>query len=174
MKRKAEFIALTGFMGTGKTAVGRALAERLGWKFVDTDTRIEEMEGSSVAEIFARKGELYFRRREREVVERLVGEKKVVVATGGGTIVDPRNRELLRAAGPLVCLRASPEEIERRTQGPERPLLEGAANRSERIRTLLAEREAAYAGADYHVDTNGLEVEQVVEKILELLREGGN
>ena len=103
-------VTLTGFMGTGKTTVGRLLADRLHKPFVDTDARIEQVEGCSVAAIFATKGEPYFRTLERRVVAAAVAED-AVVATGGGAIVDAENYRRMHAAGPIVCLTADTEVI---------------------------------------------------------------
>jgi shikimate kinase len=159
-------IFLVGFMGTGKTAVGRALAERLGRPFLDLDAEIERLAGASVAEIFARFGEAGFRAREREALERLGELDGAVVATGGGIVLDPRNRATMRARGTVICLTANLDTILRRVgQAADRPLLAGATDPAERAGTLLAERAAAYAEADWTVDTSHLAVADVVESI---------
>lgn len=158
---------LTGFMGTGKTTVGRVLAERLRKPFIDTDARIEEAEGCSIAVLFATKGEPYFRSRERQTVADAVRED-AIVATGGGAIVDADNFACMRAAGPIVCLAADPEVIVQRTGGSARPLLE-TADRRARVSQLLAERAAVYARADLTIDTSHRTVAAVVEEILSFL-----
>jgi shikimate kinase len=161
-------IALTGFMGTGKTSVGKRLAARLGWIFVDTDDIIAARERRSIEAIFAAEGEPYFRAREREAVAEAAALRDVVIATGGGAVVDEGNFETLRRAGLLVCLTATPEEILRRTQGHGRPLLRG--DRERRVRALLEERAASYARVPHAVDTTHLSVDEVVERILALHR----
>src|SRR5512146_2178710 len=111
-------------MATGKSEVGRRLARVLGRPFVDIDGLVEADAGRSVAEIFAAEGEPAFRAREREAVARACAVPDAVVATGGGTLLDPENRRRLAAAGPIVCLAASPEDILRRVPDPAaRPLL---------------------------------------------------
>src|SRR5689334_23190909 len=138
-------VFLTGFMATGKTAVGRALARRLGRRFVDLDEAVERASGIAVAEIFARFGEVGFRERERETLVSLCADDDAVVATGGGSVLDPRNRRAMRASGTIVCLTAPPQAIlVRAGSGADRPLLAGAGNRAERITKLLAERADAY------------------------------
>ena len=166
-------IVLTGFMATGKTEVGRRLARLLGWTFVDTDGLVEAAAGRSVKDIFATDGEVRFRALEREAVAQACGMPDAVIATGGGALLDPDNRRRLAAAGPIVCLSATPEEILARTgNGSSRPLLAGAAGREERlarIRSLMADRAPAYAVAAHTVDTAGLTVEQVAERVRTLV-----
>jgi shikimate kinase len=106
---------LTGFMGTGKSSVGVRLAARLGIPFVDTDEMIERREGCTIAELFARKGEGYFRDAERRAVVEASAHEDAVIATGGGAIVDAENLERLRAAAPVICLTATPDVILERT-----------------------------------------------------------
>lgn len=164
-----SIVALTGFMGTGKSTLGRALAAKLGCPFVDSDVEIEKRLGCSIAQVFAEQGEEYFRRVERQVLGELV-QRDVVLATGGGAIVDERNYSVLHAAGPIVCLRAEVSEILRRTgRDRSRPLLQGE-DREARVRALLAQRESAYARADLMLETTGVPVAQLVEVVLEFLR----
>lgn len=164
-------IILTGFMATGKTEVGRRLARALGRTFVDTDGLVEAAAGRSVAEIFATDGEPSFRALERDAVERACAMPDAVVATGGGTLLDPDNRARLAAAGPIVCLTADPEVILRRVGDPSaRPLLRGTnGDRLARIQSLLAERAPVYGLAAHAVDTTGLTVDQVVERVRALV-----
>lgn len=164
-----EWICLSGFMGTGKSHVGRILARRLDLIFVDTDRVIERVTGSSVKRIFATQGEPAFRRYERIVVGRVVHLERAVVALGGGTILDPENRRRLRARGPLVILEASVDTILARTRRRKRPLLEGSDPQS-RVRELLEQRASAYAQGDLHVATDGLSPAGVAEAILTRLR----
>jgi shikimate kinase len=162
-------LILTGFMGTGKTEVGRRLARALGRTFVDTDRLVEAKAGRSVAAIFAEKGEAGFRALEREAVAEACGLSDAVIATGGGALTDPENRRRLAAAGPVICLTASPDDILRRVGDPaNRPLLAGATTEAERlgrIRDLLAARAAVYASAIHTIDTTGLTADQVVERV---------
>ena len=162
-------VTLTGFMGTGKTAVGRRLARRLGWRFVDVDALIEDAAKMPVARIFAERGEAVFRRLERRTIGRVVHGHQQVIATGGGAFVDPQSRSRLRASGPVICLTAQPRTILARVgrRAQTRPLLAGHADPLSRIRTLLAQRERAYAQADLVIDTSHLSMDEVVERIWE-------
>jgi len=167
-------IFLTGFMGTGKTAIGRALAARLGKEFLDLDAEVERRSGRSIQAIFAADGEASFRRIEAETL-RDVAARDIVVATGGGAIVATENAETMHRHGPVVGLTASVEEILRRTSSDTaRPLLAGDG-REGRVRSLLAARAGAYARADIQVDTTQKPVTAVVDEILGFLaRRGGN
>jgi shikimate kinase len=160
-------IILTGFMGTGKSTVGKVLADRLGVPFIDTDVEVERVAGRPIKEIFREDGESYFRQLERRAIATAVLQD-AVVATGGGAIVDAENYERMHAAGPIVCLVAPPEVIVQRiAANQDRPLLHGD-DPGRRVRQLLAERAAAYARADHAVDTSTRSVEAVVEEILSL------
>ena len=156
-------------MGTGKTEVGRRLARTIGRAFVDTDRLVETKAGRSVAAIFAERGEAGFRALERAAVVEACALPDAVIATGGGTLIDPESRRRLAEAGPVVCLTASPAEILRRVGDPaSRPLLAGTASEPERlarIRDLLAMRAAVYRSASHTIDTTGLAVDQVVERV---------
>jgi shikimate kinase len=166
-------VILTGFMATGKTEVGRRLARRLGRPFVDVDGLVEAAAGRAVAEIFAEEGETRFRDLERTAVAEACRVPDAVIATGGGTLLDPENRRRLAAAGPIVCLAAAADEILRRVKDPRtRPLLSnggGSDGRLARIRDLLAERAPVYALATHTVDTTGLGVDDVVERVQALV-----
>jgi len=162
-------LVLAGFMGTGKTTLGRMLAARLGCRFLDVDALIEASEGMSIPEIFRRRGEPYFRRREREIIAKLSRERHLVVAVGGGAMVDEVNLEHLRRIGPVVCLWARPEVIVKRLrEDRSRPLLQGP-NRLRRVHELLERRHEAYARADLHLDTSDLSPEEAVQRLLEML-----
>lgn len=157
----ARNVVLTGFMGTGKTSVGRQLAHLLGYEFVDTDHVIEERHGP-IPEIFREHGEGRFRQLERDVAAELAGRSGLVIATGGRLMVDPVNAERLGATGEVFCLVADVDTIVARvTRGgaADRPLLAGADVR-ERIAALLAERAEAYARFE-QVDTEGLTPDEV-------------
>ncbi len=165
----ASAVVLAGFMGTGKSTVASLLAQRWDLRNVDTDTLIEERAGTSIAEIFATRGEQHFRDLETEILTELSAERGVVISTGGGMLLRPENVELLRAMGPIMCLHASPETIlARTTDSDERPLLNKPDPAAE-VRRLLAEREEAYNRADYHIITDELTPEQVTERVAEIL-----
>lgn len=168
-------VILTGFMATGKTEVGRRLAHLLGRPFVDTDELIEAATGRSVREIFAREGEAHFRTLERNAVVQACTVPEAVIATGGGTLMDAENRRRLSIAGPIFCLTADPEVILSRVGDPaSRPLLadhdaQDRSGRLGRIQSLLDERASAYGAAAHAVDTTGLSIEQVVERVRALV-----
>ncbi|AEV15678.1 MAG: shikimate kinase [Thermus sp.] len=168
--RPATFVSLTGFMGVGKSRIGRELARALMLHFIDLDRYIERRTGLPIPDIFRHLGEEAFRRMEKEAVRELVGKDYLVLALGGGTFVDPENRQALLHRGPVVALWASPETIlERATRKPgERPLLQ-VENPLERIRTLLQARTPIYREAHVHVSTDHRRVEEVVAEIVEKL-----
>jgi 3-dehydroquinate synthase len=163
-------IVLTGFMGTGKTSVGRELSRILGYPFVDTDNLIEEREGIPISLIFKKKGEDYFRAVERAMVKEVSQRRNVVIATGGGVIKDKRNVDELRRRGVIIWLKADPEIILRRVmlEGGKRPLLNVEEPLSE-INKLLTERESLYMQSDISIDTNFITPGEAVEEIIERL-----
>jgi shikimate kinase len=162
-------IVLTGFMATGKSSVGRCLAARLGYEFVDLDGWIEAEAGMSIPEIFTTQGEAAFRTLESRMIERVAGRTGCVVATGGGAVVNPRNLDTLKRSGIVIALTASPETILSRVgEGHERPMLRGGP-KEERIRLLMEERASAYARADLSVDTSDRSVDEVVDHLLDVL-----
>lgn len=164
-------IILIGFMGTGKSVVGRLLAHELKLDFLDLDSLIERTEKKSVSQIFKENGEGQFRDLESRVVKTLQDYDKFVIATGGGVVLRPENIAALKAAGKLVLLWAEPEQIfERTAKEKQRPLLNVADPMSE-IKKILAGREALYRqAADLTVDTTGLKVEDVVREIIAWLK----
>lgn len=149
-----KLIFLTGFMGSGKSTVGRSLAVLLGLPFMDLDSRIEREQGLDVHQIFFRKGEAYFRALERKALRALASKPRGVVALGGGALLDPRNRALVESRGTLVALSCAEPELWRRVKPvlKARPLLNGPGARG-RMRALLARRRAGYAHADLVVST---------------------
>lgn len=159
----ASNVVLTGFMGTGKTTVGRLLAARLGYAFVDTDEMIVQRDGRTIPTIFAQESEAYFRGLETAVSLELSTQSDLVIATGGRLMLDPINAEVLQRNGRVFCLTASPEEIVARVGGGGRPLL-NVPDPAVRIRELLAERAAGY-GRYPQIDTTGKTAEDVVEEI---------
>lgn len=166
-------IVLTGFMGTGKTVVGQAVAEQLGRWFIDMDAAIERRAGKTVNAIFAQDGEPAFRRMEAELCRELADEHNLVIAAGGGALVSQENRSALEENGLLICLHAPVDTlVERLDSARDRPLLAGS-DRRERIEALLAQRAAAYGALPHHVDTGGLSVQQVAEQVIRLVQQAG-
>ncbi len=165
-------LVLVGFMGTGKSSLGRAAASALGRPFRDTDGAVQERAGCPIPEVFARWGEVRFREWEAEAVSALGRASALVLATGGGVLARPENVTALRAGGLLVALRARPEVILHRVGGAEaartRPLLAGGDPLA-RIRSLLAAREPMYAGADASLDTSDLTLEAAVRALLRVV-----
>ncbi len=163
-------IVLVGFMGTGKSAVGRLLARRLDRSFVDLDERIARRAGKSVAQLFAQEGEAGFRKREAQEVDWASRLENHVIATGGGVMLQEENVRRLKEKGILVCLSARPDIIIQRTLStlPSRPLLKGQ-DLGSRVQDLLALRAPFYAKADLTVDTSERSVQEVAEEILEKL-----
>jgi shikimate kinase len=160
-------------MAVGKSAVGRHLAKRLGRRFVDLDRLIEKSAGMKVREIFAQKGEAYFRQLEKETLAKVLRQEGQVVATGGGVVLDDDNLALLRERSLLIGLNASTEAILKRVgNGATRPLLKGGDPR-ERIEELLTARAARYAQAHATIDTDELTLSQVVDKIVEIAQSHG-
>jgi shikimate kinase len=162
-------IIFVGLPGAGKSTVGRAVAERLGRGFLDLDREIERREGRSISEIFAERGEHYFRGQERELTEALRSMGDLVIAPGGGWITNPEVVALLRPPGRIIYLKVRPASALARL-GPERaqrPLLMRPDPLGELTR-LLKEREPMYGLADHTVDTERLEPQQVIDKVAEL------
>jgi shikimate kinase len=169
LPRGKKNIALTGFMAVGKTVVGRKLALRLAWRFVDLDRAIEEAEGLKVQEIFRRKGEAHFRRLEKQKLREILLHDRQVIATGGGALMDDENLSLLKEKALLVCLTAKPETLLKRAgSGTKRPLLD-VADREARVKELLSRREASYAQAHASIETDGVPVDDLVERIMKLI-----
>ncbi len=164
-------IVLTGFMGAGKNAIGKRLAQELDLKFVDTDNIIEKEEGITITQIFKRFGEKHFRKLEKEVVKKVASGEDQVISTGGGVVLDQENISNLKKKGIIICLWASPEVIRKRTEKEaHRPLLEGGEGRRP-IEELLDYRKPFYEkSADYIIDTSHLTMEEVVKKILKYLQ----
>ena len=168
MIESGKNIILTGFMGTGKTVVGRSTAQALGREFVDMDAVIEQREGMTIPEVFAQHGEAYFRERERELCGELARLRSLVIATGGGALIPEANFRAMVESGTIICLKCDPDEILYRLNGDEnRPMLWGA-ERHERVGALLEQRKAAYDRIPYHIDTTPLNVEEVVKRVLVL------
>jgi shikimate kinase len=168
----ATSVFLVGPMGSGKTAVGRALARLLHYGFVDCDVEIESRTGVDIPFIFEKEGEAGFRLREREVVEELTRWPRTVVATGGGAVLLEQNRANLAGRGVVVYLQASvDQQVERTRNGRHRPLLAAAADPRRRLAELLEHREPLYRGvAHLVVATDGRRVQAVADEIVDGLR----
>lgn len=159
---------LVGFMGTGKTTVGRALAQRLGFQLLDSDQEIERSQGRTIPTIFAEEGEAAFRVLERQFIETGHPSERCIVACGGGLVVQPGMLDLLKSKGVVVCLHASLETILKRTQGNKnRPLL-NVEDPMERLRTLYAAREAVYRNSGTLVLTDGRPLLDIVTHVLRI------
>lgn len=161
-------IVLIGFMGTGKSTVGKRLAKLLEWDFIDTDLDVERITGLSVSEIFRRHGEMRFRSEEVLAVRRLVGLEHCVVATGGGTMLDPENWTALTTDSIIIALYASLDTILERVGNKNgRPLLK---NNREELENLWLKRQKIYAKAHLTIDTTEKDIEEVADEILNILR----
>ncbi len=159
-------IILAGFMGTGKSTVGRELSARLGLRFVDMDDYISDHAGKSIPDIFAEDGEPVFRALERQAVVDLSGQRGLVVATGGGVVLNPANVHDLSASGLLVCLTASVEVILSRLEGDTgRPLL-NAIDKETKARELMNARAHLYAAIPFRIDTSTLSIDDVTGLIM--------
>jgi shikimate kinase len=168
-----KHVVLVGMMGTGKTAVGRALATRLKRPFYDTDRLIEAREGRSIQAIFGASGEPYFRDVETTVIQQAVGKPVGVIAIGGGALLREENRSALSQRGVQVWLKADLDTMLTRTKGRStRPLL-NVQDRTAELARLLEERTPLYAKADMSVETTGKRVEEVTQMILNRI-EGGD
>jgi len=177
LDRRITNLIITGFSGTGKSLVAMEVALRLNWNFIDTDDEIVKQTGKPIAEIFRQDGEDKFRELERETIRKACQRRQIVIAIGGGAIVDPQNYELLAKTGLIVCLEAKPETIYERlfreaASSPDRevrPLL-AVDNPLERIRQLKASRQPYYAKADWTIHTDGLSVGEVAEEVIRASR----
>jgi shikimate kinase len=168
--RNIRNIALCGFMGTGKSSVGRLVAEQLHFAYLDTDTVIEARAGKSIAKIFAEDGEAVFRQLEQKIVKELGARDHTVISTGGGLVVDPENMASLKHHAFVVCLWARPEAIYERVKNQnQRPLLQDAEP-LERIKALLAERAPFYKQADALLNTEIRSPREVAQQVLHQFR----
>jgi len=168
-------IALIGFMGVGKTAVGKILAKKLSRKFVELDYLIEQKAGKPVLEIFQQDGELAFRKLEIEVTKKVAENKNQVIACGGGLVLNKINIDRLKKDSVIVYLTASPRVILKRlSDGDERPLLK-VTNPALTIQELLRFRKPFYErAADVTIDTSGMNIDSVVEQIISQVKRDEN
>jgi shikimate kinase len=159
-------IALTGFMGTGKSEVGKTLARKLGYLFLDLDDEIEKKSGMRITDIFSSHGEDAFRDMESEEIRLVSSGDRLVISTGGGAVLRQENMDNLRKKGIIVCLQASPKTIMHRIRGnSDRPLLK-AEDPLLRIKELLAARQPYYEKADIIVDTEHKSPLQIADEII--------
>jgi len=169
MELKHRNIFLVGFMGAGKSTVGKILAYKIGYEFLDADKVIEDRAGTTITDIFAEHGEPYFRDMESETTESLASGDKQVIATGGGVVQRDRNWDAMKSNGITIYLKASVETIwERIKDDTSRPLLQ-VENPVETARELLNKRTPMYEKADIIVLTDNLSLEQAADEILALL-----
>lgn len=167
---KSDKIYLVGFMAAGKTTVAAAIAEKLGWRFEDIDMLIEARERQTVADIFSRQGEPYFRTVEREMLKLVLPLRHAVIATGGGTFADPENRAAIQMDGVSVWLDVPLEHLIARVPSDgRRPL---AADR-EQFRQLYLARAATYALADVSVACDDAPAADIAERVLDAVRDFG-
>ena len=160
---------LVGMMGTGKSTIGKVLADQLRMNFIDSDESIEESYGQSISEIFTQKGENFFRNLEQEFITNGHPDQNQVVACGGGLCIPVGMMELLKSKGTVICLLATPETLLERTKTDHsRPLLQ-VAHPLEQLEKLIQERECRYREADYLIKTDGSTVDQIVAEIMKTL-----
>jgi shikimate kinase len=167
-------IVLIGFMGSGKTAAGKRLSEKLNVAFADIDELIEKEQGTTIADIFSGSGEKHFRDLEKEMAARISREaEEKVIATGGGIVLNPENMANLRQRGVIIWLSVSPETVYQRTKmNRDRPLLSGASPKK-KIEELMKLRRHLYSKADFKVETSDRSIDEVAEEILNLLKKRG-
>jgi len=164
-------IVLSGFMGTGKTVIGRKLAGRLGVRLVELDAEIEKAEGMTIKEIFSRFDEPYFRDRETAMVKKFAIQDNVVISTGGGVVLREENMKALREKGVIVCLKATPETILKRTStSGKRPLL-NVDDPLKKIRDILDYRQPFYEKADIIIETDSLSPTEIADEIIRKMKE---
>jgi shikimate kinase len=164
-------IILTGFMGTGKTAVGRELSRLLNMNLIDVDTEIEKSQRMTINEIFKQFGEPKFREIETEMIRKLSKQKDVIISTGGGAVLRQENMDVLRKQGVIICLMASPETILKRTsRNTNRPLLQ-VEDPFGKIQELLNFRKPFYEKADIIINTEGKTPLQIAEEIIDKIKD---
>lgn len=168
MEKRQDNLILVGFMGTGKTSTGKICAERLGRPFLDLDDELVRRAGRDIPRIFAEDGEAAFRAMERDLVRELAGKSGLVIAPGGGIVLNPDNIRDFEATGMVICLTASPEWILRRVGADtNRPLLQ-VEDKLGKIRDLLGKRKPLYDAIHHQIDTDGLTPAEVASLALSM------
>ncbi len=158
-------IYLVGFMGCGKSTVGKLLSEKTGMEFVDIDQMIEEQERRKISEIFEKEGESYFRQKEKEMLEKILHKEGLIVSTGGGLGADAKNMKKMKQSGVVIWLDASIETILKRTESDtERPLLKQPY---QQLKKLYEDRKEIYKMADVHINVDSKSPEEIVQEIME-------
>ncbi len=164
--RNIHNLTLVGFMGTGKSSVGRIIADQLHYRFVDTDELIEAQQDTTIAEIFGKQGEAVFRQCEAKAVQELAAQTGLIISTGGGVVINPDNLASLKTHSLVACLWATPETIwERVKEQTHRPLLQ-TADPLGKIRELLAQRAPFYRQADVLINTGLRSPREVAQQVL--------
>lgn len=167
---EAKNIVLVGLMGSGKSAIGRTIAKKLGRRFIDTDRYIERKIGKTTAEVFEQDGESKFRDFEKEVIKKISQYIGIVIATGGGAIKDPENFHYLKKSGWIIALYASPATLYKRIEGKRiRPLLLNEEDPVKKLEEIFNERKTMYTQADFQIDTEDKEIDQIADEIVNLL-----
>lgn len=162
-------IVLVGFMGTGKSVVGKHLAAKLDRDFIELDDMIESKEKMSIKDIFEKKLEPYFRQVEKEAVKEAAKRENVVISAGGGAVMDEENFKNLKNSGIIICLKASPDTILKRTKNLKtRPLL-NVPDPKKQIEEFLKKREPYYNKADFIINTDNLTIEQVAARVMNFI-----
>ena len=162
-------IILVGFMGTGKSVTGRIVAKQLNRTFVDMDAMIEERVGKRISEIFADEGEAHFRSLERALVQELMVREDLVIATGGGIVLNPDNINDFAKTGVVICLHADPDTILKRVaKDSHRPLLEGDDDKITAIRELLATRDKLYRAIPLQIETSNHTARETAQEVVAL------
>jgi len=162
-------IVLVGFMGTGKSVVGKHLAAKLDRDFIELDDMIESKEKMSIKDIFEKKLEPYFRQVEKEAVKEAAKRENVVISAGGGAVMDEENFKNLKNSGIIICLKASPDTILKRTKNLKtRPLL-NVPDPKKQIEEFLKKREPYYNKADFSINTDNLTIEQVAARVMNFI-----
>ncbi|MDD3839211.1 MAG: shikimate kinase [Clostridia bacterium] len=165
-------IVLIGFMGTGKTTIGKGLAHKLSYDFLDTDEEIERQEGISISNIFDKYGEEYFRLLEQKTVKQASSLKNTVISTGGGVVLNPQNINYLKSSGLLVCLEANIDTIYKNAlKSDNRPLLCGHQDLKGRITAMLKNRKGLYDCADIKVNVDEKYIHDIIEEIIITIKE---
>jgi len=166
---KKHNLYITGFMGTGKSVVGKTLAQKTGKIFIDVDKAIKDRQGKKIVDIFNEWGESHFRKLETNLLKEIMQRNDLVIATGGGTLLSEENVQLANQGGTIICLCANPMVIYQRIkEDNKRPLL-NKRDKLEEIKYFLEKRKVQYNQFPWQVDTSKLTVEEVVDEIIDIL-----